>query len=48
MRYRIDKVRGGWALYEISLDGKETRVGRYRTMRAAETAMMIRSTNPAR
>ena len=48
MKYRIDKVRGGWALYEIGPDGKETRVGRYRTTRAAETAMMIRRTNPAR
>ena len=46
MKFRIDKVRGGWALYQIDKDGKETRIGKYRTMRAAEVAMVIRSTNP--
>ena len=46
MKYRIDKVRGGWALYQIASDGSETRIGKYRTMRAAEVAMMIRITNP--
>ena len=46
MKYRIDKVRGGWALYEIAADGTETRINKYRTKRAAEVAMMIRLTNP--
>ena len=47
MKFRIDKVRGGWeTLYKIASDGTETRIGKYRTMRAAEVAMMIRITNP--
>ena len=46
MKFRIDKIRGGWALYQIAKDGTEKRIGTYKTMRAAEVAMMIRNTNP--
>ena len=46
MKFRIDKIRGGWALIQIAADGTEKQLGKYRTMRAAEVAMMIRYTNP--
>ena len=46
-KFRIDKVRGGWQLIRIAKDGKETKIRKpYRTLRAAEVAMMIRLTNP--
>ena len=44
MKYRIDKVRGGYQLIEISADGAETKLFKpYRTLRGAETALMIQA-----
>ena len=46
MKLTIEKVRGGYALYQIHADGSRTFIKKYKTERAAEVAMMIRATNP--